>query len=99
VPGELRPHTGVPGYLEHVAAYFITALLLSLSYPHGSPIVIISLLSIYAASMEISQLYISRRNASVLDWATGSFGGLLGAVVATFILHLWCSGPSCDIEP
>jgi hypothetical protein len=33
VPGELRPHTGAPGYLEHVTVYFITAILLSHGYP------------------------------------------------------------------
>jgi hypothetical protein len=49
VPGDLRPHTEAPGYLEHVAAYFITAILLSLGYLRWSPIVIIAPLSIYAA--------------------------------------------------
>jgi VanZ family protein len=94
VPGQLRPHTGAPGYLEHVAAYFITAILLSLGYPRGSRIVIIASLSIYAASLEIAQLYISGRNASVLDWVAGSFGELMGVAVATFILRLWLRSPA-----
>ncbi len=89
VPGELRPHTGASGYLEHVAAYVITALLLSLVYSRCSRIVIVAPLSIYAASLEFAQLYVPGRGASVIDWIAGSFGSLIGAVVATFILRLW----------
>src|SRR5450759_1049041 len=87
VPGDLRPHTEVPGYLEHVAAYFITAILLSLGYLRWSPIVIIAPLSIYAASLEIAQIYIPGRNSSVWDWFAGSSGALMGVVVATFVLR------------
>jgi len=93
VPGELRPHTGASGYLEHVAAYSITATLLSLGYPRRSSIVIIASLSIYAASLEIAQLYVPGRGASVSDWIAGSFGSLIGAVVATFILRFWLRSP------
>jgi VanZ family protein len=93
VPGDLRPHTEAPGYLEHVAAYFITAILLSLGYLRWSPIVIIAPLSIYAASLEIAQLYIPGRNSSVWDWFAGSSGALMGVVVATFVLRLWRRSP------
>jgi VanZ family protein len=89
VPGELRPHTGVPGYLEHVAAYVITAILLSLGYPRRSSIIVIAPLSIYAATLEIAQLYVPGRHAAVWDWIAGSFGALIGAVVASLVLRLW----------
>ena len=93
VPAELRPHTGASGYLEHMAAYFITAVLLSLAYPRCPPAAIISPLVICAAGVEIAQLYIPGRNASIADWIAGSFGLLIGAVVATFILRLWLRSP------
>lgn len=96
VPGDLRPHTEAPGYLEHVAAYFITAILLSLGYLRWSPIVIIAPLSIYAASLEIAQLYIPGRNSSVWDWFAGSSGALMGVVVATFVLRLWRRSPDTN---
>lgn len=98
VPGELRPHTGASGYLEHVAAYVITATLLSLVYSHNSRIVIVAPLSIYAASLEIAQLYVPGRGASVFDWIAGSFGSLIGAVVATLILRLWLQSPEAIEE-
>jgi len=50
-------------------------------------------MSIYAASLEIAQLYVPDRHASVSDWIAGSFGALIGAVVGTFILHLWMRSP------
>ena len=89
VPGELRPHTGASGYLEHVAAYIITATLLSLVYSRCSWIVIVAPLSIYAASLEIAQLYVPGRDASIFDWVAGSLGSLIGAIFVTLIQRLW----------
>jgi VanZ family protein len=89
VPGPLRPHTGAPGYLEHVAAYCITAALFTLSYPRCNKIVIIVSLSFCAAVLEIGQLYVPGRVTAVPDWIAGSFGALIGTVASTFILRLW----------
>ena len=97
VPGELRPHTGAAGYLEHVAAYVITAMLLSLVYYRCSRIVIVAPLSLYAASLEFAQLYVSGRSASVLDWIAGSLGSLIGAAIATLILRLWLQLPEAIV--
>ncbi len=89
VPGELRPHTGAPGYLEHVAAYVITVTLISLAYPRRSVVVIIALFSVYAAILETAQLFIPGRHSSVSDWIAGSIGALIGAAVTALVLRLW----------
>jgi len=42
VPGDIRPHTGAPGALEHLAAYLGTAGLLTFGYGgKRSPVAII----------------------------------------------------------
>jgi hypothetical protein len=89
VPIGWRPHTGAPGHLEHAAAYVAAATLFSLAYPRRSLIVIIALFFIYAAGLEIAQLYVPSRHAYVSDWIAKSFGALVGVVIGTLILRVW----------
>jgi hypothetical protein len=59
VPGEARPHSGIPGLIEHAVAYAGTAALLTLGY-HGRirPLLIASPLVLYAAMLECGQIFV-----------------------------------------
>jgi VanZ family protein len=83
VPGELRPHSGVPGPLEHAAAYALASGLLLIGYhKHTQPYVIVLSLSLYAAILEIAQIWVPGRNPQFIDFAASSAGALIGAALA-----------------
>ena len=86
VPGELRPHTEMPGYFEHFSAYFIATLLLSLGHTGRFAIFLSPLLSAYAAILETIQLWVPGRGAAIMDWVSSSMGALTGAIVASVLL-------------
>jgi VanZ family protein len=69
VPRELRPHTGAPGPLENVVAYAIAAGLLTFAYAKRTqPFIIVLSLCLYAAILEIAQIWVPRRNPTVIDF-------------------------------
>jgi VanZ family protein len=83
VPWQLRPHTGVPGPLEHVAAYAIAGGLLTFGYGKRSqPFIVVLSLSLYAAILEIAQIWVPGRNPTVIDFAASSAGALIGSALA-----------------
>ena len=83
VPRELRPHTGVAGPLEHVIAYAIVSGLLTFAYHKRSqPFIIVLSLCLYAAILEIAQLWVPGRHPAVIDFAASSAGALIGAALA-----------------
>ena len=83
VPRELRPHTGAPGPLEHLAAYAIAAGLLTFGYDkRRQPFVIVLSLCLYAAILEIAQIWVPGRNPQFIDFAASSAGALIGAALA-----------------
>ncbi len=91
VPGELRPHIFAVSQLEHVVAYFAAALLLALGFWNRRNVLLLSLaLPLYAAVLEIAQMFIPGRNSEFIDFfassvvthgvivnSTGSDGALL----------------------
>jgi len=82
VPRELRPHTGFAGPLEHIAAYAIAGGLLALGYyKRNQPFLVVLSLSLYAAILEIAQIWVPGRNPSVMDFAASSAGGLIGSAL------------------
>ena len=83
VPSELRPHTGASGPLEHVAAYAIAGGLLTFVYDKRSqPFILVLSLSLYAAILEIAQIWVPGRNPAVIDFAASSAGALIGSALA-----------------
>jgi ribose/xylose/arabinose/galactoside ABC-type transport system permease subunit len=79
VPGEARPHTTAPSQLERVAAYAIAGSALALGYfGVRSVIAIAALLPIYAALLEIFQLWVPRRTARIIDIVAGTAGSWIG---------------------
>jgi VanZ family protein len=86
VPGDYRPHTGLPSQLEHVAAYVVAASALFLAFSDRlSPLRIVLLLTAYGALLELCQLGIPGRSVRVVDVGADFFGALLGVMMITFI--------------
>jgi VanZ family protein len=80
VPRELRPHTGAPGPVEHLAAYAIVGALLAFGYHKRSqPFIIALSLLLYASILEIAQIWVPGRNPTVVDFAASSAGALIGS--------------------
>ena len=83
VPWQLRPHTGAPESLEHVAAYALAGALLTFGYRKRSqPFIIVLSLSLYAAILEIAQMWVPGRNPQFIDFVASSAGALIGSVLA-----------------
>src|SRR5271166_4055243 len=76
-PGEDMLRTGVSGRLEHIVAYFISALLWVTGYPRGTPWVIGSALAVYAGVLEVGQIYVPGRHSQVEDFAASCLGVFL----------------------
>ena len=55
--------TGASGRLEHIVAYFISALLLVTGYPRRTPWVIGSALAVYAGVLEVGQIFVPGRHS------------------------------------
>jgi VanZ family protein len=89
VPGSMRPHTGAPPELEHVAAYALAAALLTVGYDNKRYLAVIALfLSILSAVLEIAQIQIPGRNAAVLDFVVSSIGAVIGCFLAWVALRV-----------
>ena len=83
MPRQLRPHTGLPGPLEHMAAYAIAGALLTVCYQKRSqPFIVAVALSLYAATLEIAQIWVPGRNPKFIDFAASSAGALIGPALA-----------------
>jgi hypothetical protein len=88
VPGSLRPHTGAPGPVEHIAAYFLTAGFLSYGFGKSrSPAIIVLFLSIFSGAVEIVQLYIPDRHSDFIDFVASTTGACIGAALAWIVLR------------
>jgi len=86
VPGDDRPHTGLPGGLEHVAAYVIAGFLLRLAYHERlSAIRVILLLTVYGAILELAQLWVPGRSGKLIDITADFAGASIGVLVATVL--------------
>src|ERR1043166_5333290 len=78
VPGELRPHTGLQGPLEHFTAYVLATTPLMIGHWRRRPASMVALLVIYAGCLETTQLWIPGRVAAIVDFSASSLGAALG---------------------
>ena len=86
LPGSERPHTGAPGQMEHVLAYFMTASALATGYQRRDTRLKLLLgLMLLAEAMECAQLFIPGRNAAIGDFLASSLGALIGVAER----HVW----------
>jgi VanZ family protein len=74
---------GLPGYSEHLLAYFYTAAALTGAYPRTPKSKLVGGLIAYAAVLEVGQLYVPGRAAQVVDWAAGALGAVFGVLTFT----------------
>jgi hypothetical protein len=82
LPGQARPEILGEKHLEHLAAYFGAAMLLSAGYPRRSQLMLIGvLLSLCSGILEIVQLGIIGRSSSVADFAVSSLGAWIGVAI------------------
>jgi VanZ family protein len=89
LPGPERPHTGLPGKIEHVVAYCATAVFLGLGYSTGRARVgIVLFLPLLAATMELAQHWIPGRHSQLIDFVAGLVGASLGIIVLSIIDRL-----------
>jgi VanZ family protein len=87
VPGELRPHSFLPGQAEHFIAYAVAGLLLALAYWSTRQRILGWLCgSIASGGFEILQNFVPRRSPSIWDALASvaglTFGILLGAALS-----------------
>jgi len=88
VPGSLRPDTGAPPKLEHVAAYLMAAGLLTFGYgKQRHPLVIALCLAIYSAALEIAQILVPGRHAGFADFAASTTGAVIGSALTWIVLR------------
>ena len=88
LPGDEMVRTGVNGRVEHVMAYFGTAILMALAYRERPRLLVqFFLIGVLAGIFEVGQLYVPGRTAAFLDFAAGSAGAALGC------LSMWVLRP------
>jgi VanZ family protein len=82
VPG-VRPHVpGLSDKLEHVFAFFVLGAVTVLAVRGFSGRRFLAIFVVYAAVLEIAQIFIPGREASLLDLAASLAGALLGVTIA-----------------
>ena len=91
VPGQFRPHTGLPGPAEHMLAYLLTGFLLaSRQHTPAAWTMIVALLSLYAGMLELLQFLVPGRAPEFIDFgasSAGAFGGVLLYTGAFFLFR------------
>jgi len=81
VPPWLRPQTPMPQGLEHFAIFAITGFAFGIGY-NRRPIPVMVALVIFAAAIEIAQLYVPGRHARLSDFIIDALALCLGVAVA-----------------
>ncbi len=90
VPGGLRPHIFAVSQLEHFVAYFAAALLLALGFWNRRKLLLLSsALPIYAAVLEITQMFIPGRSSEFIDFFASS-GGACAGILSAWLLYSAC---------
>lgn len=87
LPGNLRPHTGFSGDLEHTAAYTGAAALTVIAFQRIPTALIITSFAAAPAVFEVSQLFIPGRSTLLSNWAASTLGAVVGVIIAKLILN------------
>jgi hypothetical protein len=82
VPPSLRPHTGVPHHLEHLAIFALTGLAFGLAYDRKLVATLIGLV-LFAGAIELAQLFVPGRHSRLSDFIVDALAGCAGAVLAS----------------
>jgi VanZ family protein len=84
VPAWLRPETDVPHHFEHFAAFFATGIACGLGYGRR-PILISAALLLFAAMIEIVQVFVPGRHARLSDFVVDGVAIVTGAILAALL--------------
>jgi VanZ family protein len=87
VASSLRPVTALPHDLEHAAIFAITGLMLGLGYPNRIQLQM-SAMIVFAAVIELAQLYAPGRHARMIDFVVDALAACLGVACAAILLRL-----------
>jgi VanZ family protein len=88
VPGDMRPHTGASGHLEHAIAYVIGTALMSFGYGgRHYPTGVALFLVLFAGFLETAQLLIPGRGGALSDFAASAGGVFVGSTLAWTVLR------------
>ncbi len=86
VPGNMRPDVLGNDLCEHFTAYFIAGSLLAVGYLRPMQLLVSGvLLAICGGSLELVQLWIPGRTASVADFATSTIGAWVGLLIIVVV--------------
>ena len=86
VPGSMRPHVLQNDYAEHFLAYFICGSLFAIGYQRPVQLLLNAvLLATCAASLEVIQLWIPGRTASVSGFEISAIGAWIGLMAVVFV--------------
>ena len=90
VPGNLRPHTVLPGPLEHTLAYALTGAALAFGY-RRMDFRLLCLVGLSAGSvvLEILQASVPGRSPSAVDAVASSSGAALGMLLGAVLWKLF----------
>jgi VanZ family protein len=87
VTPSLRPVTILPHDLEHAAIFMLAGLSVGLGYPNFPARNMIAL-TIFAAAIELAQLYVPGRHARLLDFAVDAAAASAGVALAVVVGRL-----------
>ena len=87
----MRPHTGLPGPMEHFLAYFLTAILLG-ARKRGTAyrITVAVSLSIVSGIFELLQNFVPGREPGVFDFLVSSGSAAVGVCTVAIACHYMC---------
>jgi len=90
VPGELRPHSSLPGDLEHVVTYAAAGFGLSFLFSEASEGTVLAFgLFLLACALEILQLEIPGRRADTITAILSGMAGGCGVKTARGVMARW----------
>ena len=89
VPAQLRPHVpAASDKIEHILAFLVLGALTTIAGTRRmSARRLVGVLVAYAVILELGQMFIPGRDASVMDMAASSAGAILGVTLALWIDH------------
>src|SRR5436190_7837903 len=87
VAPSLRPVTMLPHDLEHAAIFALTGFTLGLGYPNRIQLQT-SVLTVFAAVIELAQLYAPGRHARMIDFVVDALAACAGVALAAILLRL-----------
>jgi VanZ family protein len=88
VPPWLRPETSAPHHFEHFAIFFSTGIAFGLGY-HRRPILISTALLLFAALIEIAQIFVPGRHARLSDFIVDGIAVVIGAMSAALARRIF----------